>query len=1652
MRGPVAFATAALLAVPVWAQDDRDPGFLAGLIEEQLNSPGLNVQIDGFDGALSSTASVEELRIADDEGTWLVMQDVVLDWNRSALLRGRLEVEELSAQTIRLERLPLPAEGVEPPAAAATGFSLPELPVSIDVEALRAERIELGQTVLGQEVALSLAASARLADGSGAATIEAQRLDGVGTFSIAASYDAETQALAIDLDVREAEGGIAATLLNLPGAPAIELTVAGEGPLDAFAADIALASDGVPRLDGRVALNGTDEGRRFDVDLGGDVTALFAPRYQSFFGDDVRLVANGLQGNDGRIVLDDLDLTTRALVLRGEVRLGPDGWPELLDVTGRLASANGSPVLLPLEARTELASADFALTYDPAASDNWLLSLEAAGLDTDQVNLARATLTADGVIARDGGTVQAATAVIRGALEGLSFADQRTAGAVGDRVDLSADVDWRQGGPVTLSGLTVAGAGYGLDGDVVVDVTAETGLPIELDLSASAERLAQFAALAGLDLSGAAQAQVNGTYDPIGATFDLELSAATDDLGLGIAQVDPLLAGRTTVAGNARRTTEGSFLDGFRIENEQMRAAADVAIFGEDAVREDGRTGQAVIQARIFDGTLIDPRLDGEIALDADVAQDSAGVWAGDVALTAPEGVAVTAQGTLTGDAPDVTFDATVPRIAAFVPDIPGGARLSGRAFQRDGVWNVATDVAGPWDLTARIEGPVTGDAPRIAFAAELPDLSAPVPATADIAALQGGVRLDGTLSQADGVWSVDTVMATETGIVAQTEGVVLGAPLDLAVAADVPALEGFADALRDIPPLTGAANLTGRVTQPDDAIVVDLSLRTASGITAAVDGPVTGSTPRVAIDAQVPEVRDFIRIYVPALESIEALQGPAILEAVVERTDGAWTADASVDGPAGLTARARGDLTGDDALDLALAVTVADLAAFADLAPGVEGLNGALSIDGRLENTEAGFALVADARGPQAVRARVDARLYGVLTADFALIAPDVSAFVPAVRGGLDVTGTARLPDTGPEVILSGTAPFGVTLDRAVARLPESGPVIQATGTLADPSQFTPQLQGAIDFDVAAEQVDGAWRVEADASGAQGLRVTVQGIATGEDADLTVSIDAADVSPFAPGLSGPLDADGRLFWNDGGYAFDVDASGPLGATLSAEGQLTGRAPEATFDLSVPNIAPLVPDLNGPLRARGTARQQGEVWAVDVALDGPGGTTARVAGTAGASMDLTIDGQAPLGLANAFIAPQRITGTARFDLALRGAPALENLSGTVATTGAALSLPTLRNGLMGIDATVNLSGSRAQVTLSAGVETGGRLSVTGPIGLTAPFDANLAVQFDVTATDPNLYTADLQGNLSVAGPLTGGARIAGTILIDGAEISVPSSGLTGVGDLPPVTHVNTPRPVRRTLALANLDQRPEGGGAAGGGGGGPGYGLDIRITAPNRIFVRGRGLDAELGGDIVVRGTTNAPVVSGGFELARGRLDILQQRFALDEGSITFQGDLVPFIRLVAITQTDALTASIIVEGPATEPEVRFESSPDVPQEEILAQIFFGRDLSELSPLQAIQLANSVAVLAGRGSGGLLERLRGSAGLDDLDVTTDADGNTAVRAGKYISDNVYTDVQVNQQGEAAISLNIDVTPNLTVRGATGADGEASVGLFFERDY
>src|SRR5690606_33804546 len=113
-----------------------------------------------------------------------------------------------------------------------------------------------------------------------------------------------------------------------------------------------------------------------------------------------------------------------------------------------------------------------------------------------------------------------------------------------------------------------------------------------------------------------------------------------------------------------------------------------------------------------------------------------------------------------------------------------------------------------------------------------------------------------------------------------------------------------------------------------------------------------------------------------------------------------------------------------------------------------------------------------------------------------------------------------------------------------------------------------------------------------------------------------------------------------------------------------------------------------------------------------------------------------------------------------------------------------------------------------------------------------------------------------------------------------------------------------------------------------------------------------------------------------------------------------------------------------------------------LPEDEVLARLIFDRGVDQLSPLQLAQLAAAAAELAGGSNTSLLGSLRNATGLDDLDIVTGTDGNAAVRAGRYIQENIYLGVEAGSGGTTRGTINLDLTDSLTVRGGVGSKGDS----------
>ena len=439
----------------------------------------------------------------------------------------------------------------------------------------------------------------------------------------------------------------------------------------------------------------------------------------------------------------------------------------------------------------------------------------------------------------------------------------------------------------------------------------------------------------------------------------------------------------------------------------------------------------------------------------------------------------------------------------------------------------------------------------------------------------------------------------------------------------------------------------------------------------------------------------------------------------------------------------------------------------------------------------------------------------------------------------------------------------------------------------------------------------------------------------------------------------------------------------------------------------------------------------------------------------GPRLDLKVDGKAPLELASLAMANSGILleGTTQIAMTVTGSAASPSINGKVTTSGADFVDTNTSLTIRDINASIAFDGSSARIDqLQGKLGSSGTVSAGGTVSLDTArgLPANLTLSIKDGTYISEIVTAELNADLTVEGPLAGSGRIGGTISLSRTDITIPDQLPSSIPFVD-VVHKNAPSSV---VAQAQELAPPEGQSSSASGSSG-GLILDISVSAPSRIFLRGRGIDAEFGGSIVVSGTTSDPRITGSFSMIRGRIDMLTKRFDFDRGTITFAGTVDPDLNFQTTTRSGSATYSIIVGGTASDPEISFSSSPQLPEDEILANLFFGKNLSKLSAIQIAQLANALAQIGGADQGGgVLGRLRGLAGLADIDVNTDnPDGSTSIGIGRYINDRTYLNVEQGLGGGSGrVTIDLDITDNLKARGEADTDGNSKAGLFYERDY
>ncbi|MBI3508995.1 MAG: translocation/assembly module TamB domain-containing protein, partial [Chlamydiia bacterium] len=193
--------------------------------------------------------------------------------------------------------------------------------------------------------------------------------------------------------------------------------------------------------------------------------------------------------------------------------------------------------------------------------------------------------------------------------------------------------------------------------------------------------------------------------------------------------------------------------------------------------------------------------------------------------------------------------------------------------------------------------------------------------------------------------------------------------------------------------------------------------------------------------------------------------------------------------------------------------------------------------------------------------------------------------------------------------------------------------------------------------------------------------------------------------------------------------------------------------------------------------------------------------------------------------------------------------------------------------------------------------------------------------------------------------------------------------------------------------------------------------LDLKVSAPEGIYITGRGLNSEWKGDFVMGGTLDSMAAKGKLELILGDFVFASRQFKLSEGSLSLTGKEheMPHLNIAATIEEKGVAIIARLQGPLNQPQLTLQSVPALPMSSILAYLFFGQELSEINGLQALQLANAIANLSGEGPD-VLENARRSLGVDRLRVITVPSGAEegsdaiALQVGKYVAQGVLISV------------------------------------------
>ncbi len=352
-----------------------------------------------------------------------------------------------------------------------------------------------------------------------------------------------------------------------------------------------------------------------------------------------------------------------------------------------------------------------------------------------------------------------------------------------------------------------------------------------------------------------------------------------------------------------------------------------------------------------------------------------------------------------------------------------------------------------------------------------------------------------------------------------------------------------------------------------------------------------------------------------------------------------------------------------------------------------------------------------------------------------------------------------------------------------------------------------------------------------------------------------------------------------------------------------------------------------------------------------------------------------------------------------------------------------------------------LTAQSVQVSLADGTRVAGRGDITiKGTGRQPVVRGKIEIQngiIQIPETQRNLLPVEGKAILWETGP--------GGHVIASAKAGEPSRAAADTGSGPVSAPLATSPPVPSTPAPeAGARVAPD---------------VDLKLTIPSGLWLRGQNLDVELAGDLQIALRASQPTLTGSLKAVQGNFSFLGRTFLVETGEVTFYGEneLNPTLNLTLTTRVQALLIRVVFQGTLQKPVLQLTSDPEMSEGDIMSYLLFGTPLAQLDNEQmGLIQRRATDIVAAYGTAQLEARLSRELGVDMVSIqpTRGTEGGSSLVIGKYLSRRALVKYEQALEDRTHFYLNLEyfLSRHLKLETLYGQQSQSGLQLSWSQEY